>query len=56
VKIADWVVDLGPGAGTAGGRVDFEGTPSELATHQDSLTDATSPKNGTDLVEGPRRG
>ena len=30
IKCADWVVDLGPEAGTAGGRVVFEGTPREL--------------------------
>jgi len=28
---ADWVIDLGPGAGHNGGLVDFEGTPRELA-------------------------
>lgn len=38
VKIADWVIDLGPGAGTDGGLVVFEGRPEELAAHQDSLT------------------
>jgi excinuclease UvrABC ATPase subunit len=38
VKIADWVIDLGPGAGTDGGRVVFTGTPRELAAHQDSVT------------------
>ena len=27
---ADWIVDLGPGAGHDGGRVVFEGTPAEL--------------------------
>ncbi|NIZ90726.1 ATP-binding cassette domain-containing protein [Kineococcus rubinsiae] len=31
VSQADWVVDLGPGAGTDGGDVVFEGTPRELA-------------------------
>ena len=30
IKCADWIVDLGPEAGTAGGRVVFEGTPREL--------------------------
>ena len=29
---ADWVVDLGPGAGTAGGTVVFTGTPADLVT------------------------
>ena len=30
IKCADWVIDLGPEAGDAGGRVVFEGTPAEL--------------------------
>ncbi|WP_418983690.1 excinuclease ABC subunit UvrA [Alistipes sp.] len=30
IKCADWVVDLGPEAGTEGGRIVFEGTPREL--------------------------
>ncbi|MFM2105425.1 MAG: UvrABC system protein [Chloroflexota bacterium] len=32
VAHADWVIDLGPGAGREGGRVVFEGTPAALAT------------------------
>ena len=32
VAEADWVVDLGPGAGHDGGRVVFEGRPADLAT------------------------
>ncbi|WP_106850472.1 excinuclease ABC subunit UvrA [Blastococcus sp. Marseille-P5729] len=28
---ADWIIDIGPGAGSDGGKVVFEGTPSELA-------------------------
>ncbi len=35
---ADWVIDLGPGAGHDGGRVVFEGTPAELIRAKDSLT------------------
>jgi excinuclease UvrABC ATPase subunit len=27
---ADWIIDLGPGAGHDGGRIVFEGTPAEL--------------------------
>ncbi|MFF3552698.1 ATP-binding cassette domain-containing protein [Streptomyces tsukubensis] len=35
---ADWVVDLGPGAGHDGGRVVFEGTPAELVAARSTLT------------------
>ena len=38
VARADWVIDLGPGAGNDGGRVVFEGTPAQLVAHPDSLT------------------
>src|SRR5215207_8488917 len=37
-KTADWVVDLGPGAGPDGGRVVAMGTPEEVAEVQGSLT------------------
>jgi excinuclease UvrABC ATPase subunit len=35
---ADWIVDLGPGAGHDGGRVVFEGTPAELVRDRSTLT------------------
>ena len=35
---ADWIVDLGPGAGHDGGLVVFEGTPADLAKGQPTLT------------------
>ncbi|MGK5739911.1 ATP-binding cassette domain-containing protein [Micromonospora sp. URMC 103] len=35
---ADWLIDLGPGAGHDGGRVVFTGTPSELVARGDTLT------------------
>ncbi len=35
---ADWIVDLGPGAGHDGGRIVFEGTPAELVAARDTLT------------------
>jgi excinuclease UvrABC ATPase subunit len=38
VARADHVIDIGPGAGTDGGRLLFAGTPAKLARHQPSLT------------------
>lgn len=38
IKCADWVVDLGPEAGTAGGRVVYEGTPRGLEQCPESYT------------------
>lgn len=35
---ADWLIDLGPGAGHEGGRVVFEGTPAELVKKRSTLT------------------
>lgn len=35
---ADWIIDLGPGAGHDGGRVVFEGTPADLVTERSTLT------------------
>ena len=38
VARADWVIDMGPGAGHDGGRVVFEGPPAELVRAEGSLT------------------
>src|SRR5688500_17013473 len=35
---ADWIIDLGPGAGHDGGRIVFEGTPRDLVDKADTLT------------------
>lgn len=35
---ADWIIDLGPGAGHDGGRIVFEGTPADLVAAGDTLT------------------
>ena len=35
---ADWIIDLGPGAGHDGGRVVFEGTPADLVRARSTLT------------------
>ncbi|MBP8265975.1 MAG: excinuclease ABC subunit UvrA [Zoogloea sp.] len=40
IRMADYVVDMGPGAGEHGGRVIAEGRPQEVAAHPDSLTGA----------------
>jgi excinuclease ABC subunit A len=38
IRLADYVVDIGPGAGVHGGRVVAQGTPAEVMNHPDSLT------------------
>ncbi|MGH2857202.1 MAG: excinuclease ABC subunit UvrA [Solirubrobacteraceae bacterium] len=35
---ADWIIDLGPGAGHDGGRIVFQGTPAELVAARSTLT------------------
>jgi excinuclease UvrABC ATPase subunit len=35
---ADWIIDLGPGAGHDGGRIVFEGTPADLVADRSTLT------------------
>jgi excinuclease ABC subunit A len=38
IASADWIVDLGPEGGAAGGRIVAEGTPEQIAEHQSSYT------------------
>ncbi|MGH7203944.1 MAG: ATP-binding cassette domain-containing protein, partial [Candidatus Levyibacteriota bacterium] len=38
IRNADWIIDMGPEGGHNGGRVMFEGTPSELKSAKNSLT------------------
>ncbi|MFN3975054.1 MAG: excinuclease ABC subunit UvrA [Dehalococcoidia bacterium] len=38
IKNADWIIDLGPGAGERGGQVVCVGTPEEVANHPESYT------------------
>jgi excinuclease ABC subunit A len=40
IKIADYIIDLGPEGGDGGGRVLFEGTPEALAQNKESFTAA----------------
>jgi excinuclease ABC subunit A len=38
MKAADWLVDIGPGAGEHGGRLVAEGTPEEVMKNENSIT------------------
>ncbi len=38
VKMADWIIDLGPGGGEDGGYIIAEGTPEQIAENKNSLT------------------
>jgi excinuclease ABC subunit A len=40
IRSADWVIDLGPGAGEHGGHIIAEGTPKQIIAHPRSLTGA----------------
>ncbi len=40
IRTADWVIDLGPGAGEHGGHIIAEGTPEQIIAHPKSLTGA----------------
>ncbi|MEQ8208853.1 MAG: excinuclease ABC subunit UvrA [Lacipirellulaceae bacterium] len=38
MRAADWLIDIGPGAGTQGGTIVAEGTPEEVASNESSIT------------------
>src|SRR5690606_20415270 len=38
IKVADYIIDLGPEGGKAGGKIIVEGTPEQVATHTESHT------------------
>jgi excinuclease UvrABC ATPase subunit len=48
---ADWIIDLGPGAGHEGGKVVFEGTPANLVAGKSTLTG----KHLAEFVGGPSK-
>ncbi|MEO7272885.1 MAG: excinuclease ABC subunit UvrA [Vicinamibacterales bacterium] len=54
---ADWIIDLGPGAGHAGGRIVFEGTPADLVAARSTLTGEhlAAFVGRTSIVKEPRR-
>ncbi|MFN7976918.1 MAG: excinuclease ABC subunit UvrA [Vicinamibacterales bacterium] len=53
IRLADYVVDLGPGAGEHGGRVMFQGPPQALAAASDSLTGQFL--SGARSIETPKK-
>jgi excinuclease ABC subunit A len=38
IKSADWIIDLGPEGGEAGGRIMATGTPEDIASRADNIT------------------
>ncbi len=38
MKMADYIIDVGPDGGSAGGEIVFAGTPSEMVEHSDTIT------------------
>ena len=52
IRVADYVIDLGPGAGDLGGHVIFQGTPKQLMK-QATGSDPRSAERGSDPASGP---
>jgi excinuclease ABC subunit A len=55
IRTADWVVDIGPGAGEHGGQIVVSGSVDELLNHHDSLTGAYLSGRREIPVPGTRR-
>ncbi len=53
IRTADWILDLGPGAGEHGGRVVAEGTVEDILNHAESLTGAYL--SGKKMVPVPKK-
>ncbi len=53
IREADWVVDIGPGAGKHGGELVAEGTPAQIAKDKKSLTGQFL--SGAEVIEIPQR-
>ncbi len=51
---ADWIIDLGPGAGHDGGRIVFEGTPAELVAERARPSPASTSRPTSAPDRGPR--
>lgn len=53
IRQADYLLDIGPGAGVNGGQVVAHGTPEEVAKNQDSITGRYL--NGTEKIDVPKK-
>lgn len=53
IEAADWVVDIGPGAGKHGGEIIGEGTPAQIAKNKNSITGHFL--SGQEQIEVPKR-
>ncbi|MCA9260283.1 MAG: excinuclease ABC subunit UvrA, partial [Planctomycetales bacterium] len=53
IRAADWLIDMGPGAGDRGGRIVAQGSPDEVARHPESLTGGYL--SGRLRIETPQR-
>ena len=52
MRVADWLIDLGPKAGKAGGRIVAQGTPEEVTANPESLTGRYLA--GTEAIDVPK--
>ncbi len=53
IEAADWVVDIGPGAGKLGGEIIAEGTPADIRKNKKSITGRFM--SGAESIETPKR-
>ena len=53
MRAADWLIDIGPGAGERGGQIVAEGTPQQVIANQDSITGKYL--SGTLQIETPKK-
>ena len=52
MRAADWIIELGPGAGPAGGRLVAQGTPADVIRNMSSVTEPIS--SGRHRIPVPR--
>ncbi|MFH1894304.1 MAG: excinuclease ABC subunit UvrA [Patescibacteria group bacterium] len=55
IKSADWIIDVGPGAGKHGGKIIFQGTPAQLLKSHTLTGDYLSGRKTVEVRSQPRR-